>query len=216
MNAFAYLRVSGKSQVSGDGFDRQLQTISEYANSHDINIIEVFEERGVSGTLADRPALNRLMAALHANGTRLVLIEKLDRLARDLMIQETLLGQLQKAGFDLIAVEEPDLCQTDPTRVLLRQFMGAIAQYEKSMIVLKLRGARSRTKAKMGRCEGRKPYGELAGEPSVIERMVSLRLAEKSYQAIADDLNTALVPTRAGKKWYGKTVDGILSRHKPS
>jgi hypothetical protein len=46
----------------------------------------------------------------------------------------------------------------DPTRILVRQMMGAVAQYEKSQIVLKLRGARMRKRAKEGRCEGRKPY----------------------------------------------------------
>lgn len=42
--------------------------------------------------------------------------------------------------------------------------MGAVAQYEKSQIVLKLRGARLRKKAKTGRCEGRKPFGYYEGE----------------------------------------------------
>jgi DNA invertase Pin-like site-specific DNA recombinase len=42
-----------------------------------------------------------LMEALARNGTRLVLIEKLDRLARDLLVQETILGDLRKCGFEL-------------------------------------------------------------------------------------------------------------------
>ena len=50
---------------------------------------------------------------------------------------------------------EPDLVEddpTNPTRKLVRQIMGAIAEYEKSLIVLKLRGARMRMRAKAGRC----------------------------------------------------------------
>jgi hypothetical protein len=39
-------------------------------------------------------------------------------------------------------VAEPDLIANDPTRILVRQMMGAVAQYEKSQIVLKLHGAR--------------------------------------------------------------------------
>ncbi|MGA3261977.1 MAG: recombinase family protein, partial [Bryobacteraceae bacterium] len=161
MKAFAYLRVSGKGQVNGDGFPRQLAAIKAYAAAHDITVARVFEERGVGGAkdLENRPALSELVQALHANGTTLVLIEKLDRLARDLMVQETIIGDLRKGGFDLVSVTEPDLLQDDPTRKLMRQFMGAIAEYEKSMIVMKLRGARMGVRAKTGSCEGRKPYG---------------------------------------------------------
>lgn len=43
---------------------------------------------------------------------------------------------------------EPDLLQDDPTRTRMRQVFGAIAQYEKTMIVMKFRGARNRRKAK--------------------------------------------------------------------
>lgn len=53
--------------------------------------------------------------------------------------------------------------------------MGAVAQYEKSQIVLKLRGARMRNRAKEGRCEGRKPYGFYEGEAAVLKRIETLR-----------------------------------------
>src|SRR5215472_6628476 len=77
--------------VEGDGFPRQLKAIREYAAAHDIKIVTVYREESVSGTKesADRPAWSELMTALHANGVRVVLAERLDRLARDLMVQET-------------------------------------------------------------------------------------------------------------------------------
>ncbi len=142
--------------------------LKEYAKGHDIRIVKIYREEGVSGTkdLENRPALLEMMQALHGNGVKLVLIEKLDRLARDLMIQETIIGDLRKYGFELVSVTEPDLCQDDPTRKLMRQIFGAIAEYEKSMIVIKLRGARQRKKALTGRCEGRKPYGYYPGATS--------------------------------------------------
>jgi len=58
MRAFAYLRVSGRGQVDGDGFDRQLAAIRSYAAVQGIAIARVFREEGVSGTLEgmDRPA----------------------------------------------------------------------------------------------------------------------------------------------------------------
>jgi DNA invertase Pin-like site-specific DNA recombinase len=63
---------------------------------------------------------------------------------------------------------EPDLLQNDASRIMMRQIFGAVAQYEKAMIVGKLRGARQRVKAKTGRCEGRKHYGFHSGEAASV------------------------------------------------
>jgi DNA invertase Pin-like site-specific DNA recombinase len=214
--AFAYLRVSGRGQVEGDGFTRQLAAIKKYAAEHGIKIVQVFREQGVSGTkdLAHRPAFIEMMIALHGDGVKLVLIEKLDRLARDLMVQETIIGDLRKNGFDLVSVAEPDLLQNDPTRKLMRQIFGAIAEYEREMIVLKLRGARIRQKAKTGRCEGAKPYGELPGEAAVIARMKELRASGLGFDRIAAQLNAEGVKPRRGKQWWGAAVNNVLSRAK--
>jgi DNA invertase Pin-like site-specific DNA recombinase len=117
--AFAYLRVSGKGQIQGDGFPRQLASIRAYAQAHETKIVQVLREEGVWGATesADRPAWSALMTALHADGVKTVIIEKLDRLARDLMVQETVVADLQKHGFTLISVAEPDLMATDPNRI---------------------------------------------------------------------------------------------------
>jgi hypothetical protein len=93
----------------------------------------------------------------------------------------------------------------------MRQIFGAIAEYEKTMIVLKLRGARVRAKAKEGRCEGAKPFGTFPGESEVIERMVALRASGMAFEKIAAQLNAEGVKPRRGASWYGKTVDKILA-----
>jgi DNA invertase Pin-like site-specific DNA recombinase len=211
--AHAYLRVSGKGQVEGDGFTRQLKAIKDYAATHDFKIVNVYREEGVSGATEseNRPAWTELITALHSNGVRVVIIEKLDRLARDLMIQETIIADLRKFGFELVSVAEPDLMANDPTRILVRQMMGAVAQYEKSQIVLKLRGARLRTKAKTGRCEGRKPYGFFEGENEVLSRIRALRAEGLGYDRIAAKLNEEQVPTRTGRRWHGVVINRILT-----
>jgi DNA invertase Pin-like site-specific DNA recombinase len=177
VKGFAYLRVSGRGQIEGDGFTRQLEAITRYARMNDIKVVEVFKDGGISGTkdVTDRPEFTRMLAALHANGVKLILVEKLDRLARDLYVQESILAELRKHGFQLLSVGEPDLMHDDPHRVMFRQFQGAISQAEKANIVLKLRGARQRIRARTGRCEGRKPYGDRPGEAEVITRMKELR-----------------------------------------
>ena len=213
--AFAYLRVSGKGQIEGDGFTRQLGKIQEYAAHHDLKLVKVFREEGVSGTteLENRPALVELLGALGASSTKLVLIEKLDRLARDLMVQETIIGDLRQSGYQLVSVSEPDLLQDDPSRKLMRQIFGAIAEYEKAMIVAKLRGARQRRKAKAGRCEGRKPFGHFEGESDTLRRMQALRSEGLGFDRIAEKLNTEGYKGRTGGCWHGMVVNRILSRH---
>jgi DNA invertase Pin-like site-specific DNA recombinase len=211
-NAFSYLRVSGKGQLDGDGFTRQNKAIADYALANGISVIETFEEQGVSGTkeLDDRPALQDLLAALKEGNAKIVIIEKLDRLARDLMVQETILSDLMRQGFEIISVCEPDLCSTDPSRVLVRQIFGAIAQYDRAMTVLKLRGARQRMKARTGRCEGVKGFGVMEGEQATIDRMTELRSAGMSLEGIAATLNSEGRGTRMGKPWLGATVNKII------
>ena len=155
--AFGYLRVSGQSQVDGDGFPRQRENILKWAATNHVEIVRWFEEEGVSGTLAERPALSEMMVALMSNGVHLVVVEKLDRIARDQMVQETIIQSLMKQGFELLSAHagEENLCGNDPGRKLMRTIMGAIAEYDKTMIVLKLRAARNRRTAQDGRCEGR-------------------------------------------------------------
>lgn len=214
MRVFVYLRVSGKGQVDGDGFDRQLISCQAHASAHGLEIVEVFREEGISGTkeLEDRPALSALLAAMEENGIKTILIAQVDRLARDLMVQETIIADMQKSGYTLISVAEPDLCSSDPSRVLVRQIFGAIAQYDRAMITLKLRGARQRMKARDGRCEGSKPFGTKPGESATLHQMRSLRAAGLTFDQIADALNANNVPARKGGNWMGCTVNKILKR----
>jgi hypothetical protein len=79
------------------------------------------------------------------------------------------------------------------------------------MIVAKLRGARERMKAKTGRCEGQKPYGFYDGEAEVLGRMKSLRDAGIAYDRIAAMLNNEGVAPRTGARWWGRTINNILS-----
>lgn len=214
MKAFAYLRVSGMGQVDGDGFARQSDAIDRYAGTSGLSIVQTFREEGVSGTkdLEQRPALQELLLAIEDGGVTVVLIERLDRLARDLMVQETILGDLRKRGITVISVTEPDLCSDDPSRKLMRQIFGAIAEYDKAMVVLKLRGARQRMKAKTGRCEGAKAFGTSEAHRPVIERILSLRGAGMAVDTIAETLNSEGHKSKTGGRWYGSSVRNVLMR----
>jgi DNA invertase Pin-like site-specific DNA recombinase len=214
LKAFGYLRVSGKAQIEGDGFDRQEAAIRAYAKKQGVKIVKIFRELGVSGTkdIANRPAFVAMMEALHGDGVKLVLVESLGRLARDLMVQESILHDLKRHGFDLVSVTEPDLCSDDPSRKLMRQIMGAFHEYEKQMIIVKLRGARQRTKTKRGRCEGRKPYGHYPGEAATLKRMKELYASGMTATEITATLRAEGYKTRNGGEWLQPTISKILNR----
>lgn len=216
LNCFGYCRVSsvGQSAEDKDGMVRQEAAIRRWAAANNVRILRWFRD-SVSGTkdLENLPALQELMKALHGNGTPMVLIEKLDRLARDLMIQESIIADMQRSGFGIISVMEPDLCSADPTRVLLRQMMGAFSEYERKMIVQKLRGARQRAKAtRPSYKEGRKPFGTRPGEAETVARIFELRAGESTLAKIIDTLNLENRKTRTGGKWYEKQISRVLQR----
>jgi DNA invertase Pin-like site-specific DNA recombinase len=53
-------------------------------------------------------------------------------------------ADFKRKGLSIASVNEPDLCSDHPSRVLMRQMLGAFFQYEKTLLVAKLKGARIR------------------------------------------------------------------------
>jgi len=242
MKAFAYIRVSGKAQVDGDGPDRQRDKIADFCKKNSIEFLTDFFEQGVSGTVEafDRPAFVEMLSEIdrvdrawlethEANGdiakypqmpcVRLeekmcVVVERMDRLARDLMVQEMLLVECRKRGIRVYATDQGlvDVANDggDPSRTLIRQIFGAIAQWEKSVIVMKTRSARDRIRKATGRCEGVKPYGELPGESTILGHIRNWRSQGLAYRDIAGSLNLSGYKTRHGQPWTKKHVANVL------
>lgn len=220
--AVSYLRVSGAGQVEGDGFTRQRAACEGYAKRAGLELVEEFRDEGVSGTrdLDSRPGLAALLDRVESNGVRVVLVEAAHRLARDLMVSEVILAQFREAGVQVIEAEsgvELTVGDDDPTRKLIRQVLAAVAEFDKSTLVHKLRAARTRKRAREGRCEGRKPFGARAGEPETLELMRSLyrkpRGGERrTFAEIARELDERGRPTRTGAPWSRAAVAKILTR----
>jgi DNA invertase Pin-like site-specific DNA recombinase len=221
VKAYGYLRVSGQGQIEGDGYARQRQAIEQYCKTNGLEIVKWYEEQE-TGTTQDRPELAQMMVDLELNGKEVqtVVIERLDRLARDLMVQEAIIKDLRKAGVQLISTAEgSDLASNDPTRKLIRQVLGAVAEYDKTMLVLKLRAARKRKRLKTGRkVEGRKAYGEDSKhEQETVKKIKLWRRTKKgghkgmTLKEIANRLNEEKIPTKTGKKWGPEQVRRVLT-----
>src|SRR5262245_51609488 len=109
-----------------------------------------------------------MLGAIEGNGVRTIIVETANRFARDLMVQEVgyarlgerTTGKAKDAKRDpihLIAADSPNAFLDDgPTSKLIRQVLGAVAEFDKAMTIAKLRGARERKRREQGKCEGRK------------------------------------------------------------
>lgn len=220
MKAFVYLRVSSLGQVSGDGFERQRESVERFAAGRGFEVEREFVEE-ISGTTEgfDRPVWNELMACIRANGVRAILIERADRLARDLIAGELMLRECRKLSVKVFETEggsELTVESKEPTQVLVRQILGAVAEFDRVCTVQKLRAARLRMRARGERCEGGKPFGFRDGEKEVVARVLALRQEDKTIAEIAEVLNAeGLKPRKEGAKWHPTSVGRILRRAAP-
>ncbi|MDB4323376.1 recombinase family protein [Akkermansiaceae bacterium] len=224
LKAFGYLRCSGAGQIEGDSFRRQKDKIQKFAKANGYEVCEFFAEEGISGStseLEDRPALTNIMMRIAANGVRTVLVERADRFSRDLIASELLIKEFQKMNSIVLECEGGhNLAVIDaenPTAVLVRQILSAVAQFDKTSTVLKLRTARKVLKAKNGKCEGRKKFGEEdPREKEIVALVKSLRRKKPkqkrmTYQQIADELISRKIPTRNAKySWTPTAIRRIL------
>jgi DNA invertase Pin-like site-specific DNA recombinase len=223
--AVSYLRVSSEHQVAGDGFVRQREAVALRARVLGVELVDEYRDEGISGTapFAERPALAALLERVATNGVRLVLVEKADRLARDLIEGELILRECRRLGVRVVEAEGGhDLTAGDdgnPTSVLVRQILGAVAQFEKSALVSKLRAARARKRAATGRCEGVKPFGGHAERPdevATLKRIRDLRhpgsgRQRASFVSIAELLNVEGRRPRTAARWTPALVRNALA-----
>jgi len=221
--ALAYLRTSSRANVGEDkdSDKRQLAAIRAYARAAGYEIVlPPYYDAAVTGADAidARPGFAAMLEYLADHqDVRTILVETASRFARDLMLQETGYHLLKTRGIELIAVDSPESFVSDtPTAVLVRQVLGAISQFEKSMLVNKLRGARARKKAAAGKCEGRKSHVEL--HPEVVKLARSLRYENRrlrirrSYRQIAAALAVAKFYSASGKPFGPSAIKSMLAK----
>lgn len=211
-DAYGYVRVSGKGQTQGHGPQRQRELIQEFADANGYELVAVYEDAH-TGTEADRPQFVAMLAAMMGNGVKVVIVESLDRLARDLLIQSTLLAKLAAEGLTLIAANTGEdvtaAMQDDPMRKAMVQIQGVFAELDKNLTVRKLRKARDAARQTDGHCEGPLPFGldpDLPHEREALNAIVSMRESGHTFAAIADALNARGFCRRQGGAWDKRTA----------
>jgi DNA invertase Pin-like site-specific DNA recombinase len=185
-------------------------------------------DEGVSGSngLDTREALGDVLEALKQGTAKGVVVYRLDRLARDLVLQEQLLADIRRMDADVFSTSSAEASYltddpNDPSRKLTRQVLGAVNEYERAMITLRLRSGRRRKYDNGGYAYGSPPFGyrsqgrelvEHAQEQATLRRMRELRQGGSSYRNIAATLQAEGHVPKRGTVWYPMTIRQILSR----
>lgn len=217
--AVAYLRTSSRTNVGADkdSDKRQRTAIEAYAKSAGYEIVSTFYDAAVSGAdpVSERSGFAEMLERLMSNGARTIIIESPDRFARDLMVQLAGHDMLKARGMTLIAASAPShFVEDTPTAVLVRQVLGAVAEFEKTTLVAKLAAARRRKRMANGKCEGRKCLVETNPEAVALAK----RLARKrpkggkmSLRAVSADMAARGYLNERGKPFNPKSVAVMLA-----
>lgn len=224
LRAIGYVRVSTAEQANrGAGLAIQEKAIQQHCARGGVRLVEIARDEGQSGAngLDAREGLARALGKLEAGLADVLVVYRLDRLARDLMLQETVIARLAVKGVRVLSVSEPDVDSDEPTRVLVRQVLGAIAQYEKAVIRGRMVAGRRAKMAKGGFGGGWAPYGfrvqdrELVPVPDEQKVIALIRRFAKRGQSlrdIADALDEAGYAPRRGPRWHPTMLARILAR----
>src|ERR1700683_1843278 len=118
-----YTRVSTAEQVDGFGLEGQGGAIHAYCKAEGLRLVAMLSDEGQSGSngLEDRCGLAEGLARIERGEASALVVYRLDRLARDLLLQETVHARLEAGGAEVLSVSEPAVEGDDATRVLVRQ-----------------------------------------------------------------------------------------------
>ena len=232
--AIAYCRFSPRRNgESCESNTVQLAYIEKHCAENNLDLLGRFSDENKSGDDEDRLGLWAAIQAVPHGGV--LVVYKLDRLARSVYLDEYLRRQLAKKKATVEAVVG-NRAGDSPEDVLVRQILAAAAEYERRIIA-----ARTKAAALFYQANGRAmskipPYGTREGEPievvkngqtvsqrtlvddpaeqAVIERIVLERERGASLRAIAAGLQRDGVPSR-GRSWHHGLVKAICRRHQP-
>ncbi|MFE6157065.1 recombinase family protein [Streptomyces sp. NPDC057889] len=221
-----YIRVSTGGQLDGFGLEDQEQIVRRWTRANDHKLVKLFVEKAVSGTVAgdERPELGAALSWIEDKKVDGIVAPNLDRLARELVVQEAALAQTWKHGGRAFMADQGEIVPDDPEdpmRTAMRQMMGVFAQLDRGMTVAKLRRGR-RIKGEKGEyAYGAPPYGWQAHKKNLTEeemeqagraRARQLRDEDElSFREICEVLEAEEIRPKRGERWHPETVRRLLA-----
>jgi len=180
----ATLRVAIYARVStlhGQNPEMQLDELREYASRREWAIVDSYVDEGVSGSKESRPELNRLMADAHRRRFDAVLVWKIDRFGRSLKHLVNAIADLAAYGVAFVSLRD-NLDLSTPSGRLMFQIIGAMAEFERSLIQERVRAGLRNARAK----------GKKFGRPRIqvdASSIAALRSGGLSWPEVCQTLN---------------------------
>jgi DNA invertase Pin-like site-specific DNA recombinase len=139
-----YLRVS----TNGQTLDNQQRELLDAASRHGWEIVGKYRDEGISGAKGrdKRPALDKLLKVVARREIDLVAAWSVDRLGRSLQDLIGALGELHAKGVDLY-LHQQGIDTSMPAGKALFQMLGVFAEFERAMIVERVKAGLARAKA---------------------------------------------------------------------
>lgn len=220
MRVVGYIRVSTDAQADKFGIDTQKSIITEYCESHDMELMDWYIDSGVSGVSESRPQLDLLLFGEIGNPpVEAVIVAKSDRMARDIKLYYYYMMLFEKRKMQLISATEEIVNDDSGLGNVYKALMLFVAEQERANISRRTSGGR-REKALMGGYSGgRKAYGyrlvngrlcEDPEEAKMVREVFLLREEGKTLRAICDILDEEGYLTRKGKKFNSAGIASIL------
>jgi DNA invertase Pin-like site-specific DNA recombinase len=209
MRAVGYARVSTDDQGdSGLGLAAQETSIRLEVERRGWDLVEPLYVDVASGkSMKKRPELAKVLTALDAGDVDVLVVAKLDRLARSVPDFSSIIERSRSKGWALDVVD-PGVDTSTPNGKMVAQILMVLAEWEREIIAQRTKAGLAETR-RNGTTLGRRP--NVSHETLVLIR--TLRTGGQSYHSIARILNEGGVPTaQGGKQWYPATVKNVHER----
>jgi len=146
----------------------------------------VYRDKGQSGSKNDRLALNQMLSGMRRRRFDVVVVWKLDRLARSLKQLLTIGEECRSLGVDLVSLRQ-NIDTTLPAGRLTFQILGAVAEFERELLRERVKAGMAQAR-RIGKHVGRPAMRRF--EPTDIDRMRELRAGGASVRKLAKDFET--------------------------
>jgi len=223
--AIIYARFSPTGRTNCESIETQVEACKRHAQAKGYVIEGEFSDAEKSGDDPMRPGLLAAFEAL-TRGSVLI-VHHLDRLARKLADQETFYKDVRDKYHAKIEVVEGGIDGEDRYRVLLRQVMGAFAEFDRKEKAARTKMAMLRHQASGRRMSAEPPYGKsrfddgekkrLIDNPEEQDIIANILLEHEAGQGarqICRDLESRGVLCRGRQRWYHQTIKTIIHRAK--
>ncbi len=218
MKVFGYIRVSTEEQEKGFSLEFQEQTIRDYCEKHNLDLVKIFKDTS-SGAQFDRPELQELLSSL--DRVDKVIVWKMDRLSRSVKDTIRIMEIFEEKGKELISISEPFLSVTgDGKTKLMIHLFSSFAQYERDLIRERMMTGKIE-KARRGLVPaGRSAYGyrykngtfEIIEEEAKIVKLIFEKYIElKTLGQVVRYLNQNGFRNQSGKPWKLSSVKSIIT-----